>query len=88
MLTRRIEMRVTPELRQAMERARGDVSLNRWMTRAIEERLEAEGYELDLNGEPAEVVPIRPGIKAKPPHKVKPHPETPKRARPTGTWRQ
>jgi hypothetical protein len=47
-----------------MQRARGDVSLNRWVTRAIEVRLQEEGYELDLDREPAEVVPIRPGIKA------------------------
>ena len=90
MLTRRVELRVTPEVRDALECARGDVALNRWVTRAIQERLQAEGYELDLDREPAEVVPIRPGIKAalKQPKPSKAKADQPKhRQRPTGTWR-
>lgn len=37
--TSRIELRVTPEMREAIDAARGDVPLNRWCQRALESAL-------------------------------------------------
>jgi hypothetical protein len=88
MLTRRVELRVTAEVRDAIEQARGDVALNRWVTRAIEERLRAQGYELDLNREPAEVVPIRPSMTAEAKRRTSKLSENRHRAPAAGTWRR
>lgn len=87
MKTRRVEIWLEPELVHEIDTARGDVARQRWITRAIEERLRAEGFELDVGHAPAEVVPIRPGLRVT--KKATPQREkTRQRARPTGTWRR
>lgn len=88
MKTARVDLHLEPELLRAIDEARGDVARQRWITRAIEERLQAEGYEIHLVRQ-AQVVPIRPGIKAtKPRRKTEPKPDQKRqRPRPSGTWR-
>lgn len=58
--TARIELRVTPEMRAAINEARGDVSLNRWCERALERALGVDDRA------PAPAVPTPPRTPAKP----------------------
>jgi hypothetical protein len=87
--TARTDVNLEPELLAQVECARGDVPRQKWVTRAIEEKLQAQGYDITLASEPAEMVPIRPGVKvqgtkAKSATVAKMHKQPP---RPASTWR-